>query len=109
MSEPSYTMPNEQAPVAQSPLSVMFVWMELNRRVDAIVRRLEQLDEHGTRGVDALKGEVRQLGKDMSEHEKAHQRTADQQQTNRRWMIGTLIALVTPLYPLLIWLITRGR
>lgn len=90
-----------------APLSPTFVWVELNRRIDDNKRRLDALDEHGTRGVDSLKQEVVRLRSDLEGHEKLHQRQADDQRTSRRWFVGTTIALVTPLYPLLIWLITR--
>lgn len=99
-------------PVPEIPgphLSPTFVWVELSRRIDANQARLDRLDEHGSRGVDGLRQEVTRLRADLVEHEGMHQRAAEQTATSRRWFVGTVVALITPLYPLIIWLISRGQ
>ena len=77
----------------------------LERRVEAAVsdltRRLEHLDEHGSRGVDGLRQQFATLQRDLAEHEAMHAETSRQQVQARRWMIGTIITLVVPLYPLI--------
>lgn len=80
------------------------LWREvdrLERSIDAQGKRMEYLDEHGSRGVDSLKGQIEQIRKDIAEHETAHAEAARLLATNRRWMIGVIVALITPLYPLL--------
>lgn len=103
------TEPTEAGEMVPSPhLSPTFVWMELNRRIDANAQKIERLDTSGPRGMDALRQDVGRLRQDLLDHESAHQRAADLAVTSRRWFIGTVVALVTPLYPLIIWLIQRG-
>lgn len=62
---------------------------------------IERLDSLGSRGVGALQGKVEQFSKelqrltdDLEGHEASHV-------SNKRWTVGIVIALVTPLYPLL--------
>lgn len=131
-------MPDPAVAAAPMPLSPMFIWTELgrrldqvhsesSRRIDALGTKLERLDEHGSRGVDQLRDQVGRLADDITGHEKQHaealkvQRAAAaeqraavaaaaaEQRAARRWLVGAVIAVVTPMYPLLIWLISRGR
>lgn len=91
------------------------LWREVDRLERSLGdhgRRMEYLDEHGSRGVDALKGQIEQIRKDFIDHEGAHSEAAKlardaavQAATARRWMIGVIIGMVTPLYPLLLFLI----
>lgn len=97
-----------------APLSPMFIWGELkatrseyDRRLDALTLKLEQLDQHGTRGVEALRLEVQQLRKDLLNHEDQHRRQADAQVSSRRWFVGVMVTLLVPLYPLLGYIIVR--
>lgn len=85
------------------------LWREvdrLDRRADAIDRRIDQLDQNGTRGVGALQLTVQQLASDMREHERKHEEEHAEMAAHRRWLIGivvgVLVALVGPLYPLLL-------
>jgi hypothetical protein len=82
---------------------------KLERRLETAVAELSQrithLDEHGSRGVDALRTQFATLQRDLTEHEQLHAEQARQQLTARRFMIGTVVGLVVPLYPLLGWLI----
>ena len=94
------------APGYPVPLSPMFIWSELKaqaqdftRRVDALGIRLDHLDQYGTRGVEALGAEVRQLRTDMEAHETLHDRQHTEQLSARRWFIGILVTLLVPLYP----------
>jgi hypothetical protein len=90
------------APPGGQDMSPMFVWMEINRRMDGVVRRIERLDEYGSRGVDGLRTEVARLRQDFGDHETAHEQARRDQVSGRRWLIGILIAVITPLYPLLL-------
>jgi hypothetical protein len=93
-------------------MSPAFVWMEINRRVDVLTHKLERLDEHGTRGVDALRNDVARLRQDYAEHEASHKTARDDQVSGRRWLVGIFIATITPLYPLLgaaIWLAAHAH
>jgi hypothetical protein len=88
----------------------MFLWTsfqqyrtEMGRELDKLAIRLERLDEHGTRGVDRMAAEVAQLRKDVTEHEQAHEKQRQEQVASRRWLVGIVVALVIPLYPLLGW------
>jgi hypothetical protein len=114
------SLPVGTASAAEPHLSPTFVWIETNRRLDVAVAefraaqlamsaRFERLDEHGSRGVDLLRVEVKSLRDDVTEHERLHENSRKEQVAARRWLIGVVIALIVPLYPLLIWLITRGK
>lgn len=93
------------------------LWREvdrLERSIESQARRMEHLDEHGSRGVDALKGKIEQIRKDFMDHETMHAEAARlaaeaarQAVQSRRWLIGVTIALVTPLYPLIIAIFAR--
>lgn len=78
----------------------------LTRRVDKLDARIDRLDEHGTRGVEALRLSFETLKRDLADHETMHTEAARSQTTARRFLIGTVVALVVPLYPVLFWLIT---
>lgn len=92
------------APGGGSADANFMLWREvdrLERSIDAQGKRMEYLDEHGSRGVDALKGQIEQIRKDIAEHESAHTEAARLLAQNRRWLLGTIVGLITPLYPLL--------
>lgn len=102
----------EPAP-GPAPLSPMFIWTslqatrsELNIAVEKVAARVERLDEHGTRGVDALRVEMAQLRKDLGDHETVHEKAHKDQldaardaAAARRWLIGIIVSLTLPLYP----------
>lgn len=91
----------------------------LYREVDRLGRdiadnrnRIDALDQHGSRGVDALKTQIEGLRKDFNDHEGTHteaakiaREAAQQAATHRRWLIGTIITLILPLYGLLLTLL----
>lgn len=106
MSEP---MPEVPMNPAVGTLSPIFIWTELSRRVDLVTAKVERLDEHGTRGVDQLRDQITRLAKDIGDHERGHERAADEQRISRRWTVGITLGAVTPLYPLLLWVLSRGR
>ncbi len=74
----------------------------MDRRIDESFKKLDNLDQYGSRGVEGLRAEVRSLRQDWIDHERQHERTA----TNLKWAIGltigSVIAMVGPLYPLLL-------
>jgi hypothetical protein len=96
---------------SSTALDPMFVWIELNRRVDALVGRVNGLDEHGSRGVDVLRVELAQLRKDLGDHEELHRQAEANQRTLRQWAIGLVIVGILALVsnPFLVyWLTHRG-
>lgn len=80
---------------------------ELAADLDRTTGRLDRLDEHGSRGVEALRLELRQLRTDLEAHEGMHAQAAQDQRTARRWMIGLVAGLIAPLYPLIIAAVVR--
>ncbi|HEV8568928.1 MAG TPA: hypothetical protein VGQ92_17910 [Actinoplanes sp.] len=106
-------MTSEPGPGPQRPMAAgdnFLLWREvdrLERIIEGQGRRVDHLDEHGSRGVDFLKGQVERIRKDIEEHELAHAEAAKLAVSNRRWLIGILVALVTPLYPLIIAALIR--
>ena len=108
MTEPSQS--SAAGGSGSTPASDFLLWREvdrLDRRIDETRGRLDVLDQHGTRGVDALRNQVLQLAKDIEQHEQLHQAQTEQQITGRRWVIGTVCALIVPLYPLLGYALTQ--
>lgn len=99
-------------PAGAPEISPNFVWMETNRRIDVLGHRLDRMDETGTRGVDALRVELAGIRRDFLDHEGKHSEDAREAATARRWLIGVVVALITPLYPLLIgaliWAVKHG-
>lgn len=106
-------MTHPSAPRPVDPADSNFLlWREvdrLERSIEANARRIDHLDEHGSRGVDALKTQIEQIRKDFLDHEDMHTEAARQAieaarqaVQARRWTIGLLVALITPLYPM-IW------
>lgn len=94
-------MSQTTSPAGPLGMSPDFVWMEINRRVDSLAHRVDRLDEHGTRGVERLASEVRQLRTDFLDHEGTHEAARKETVSARRWLIGITVAVVTPLYPVL--------
>ncbi len=93
----------EPKPVAQSDF---LLWREVDRldkRIDDTGKRLDSLDQFGTRGIDGLRAEVRSLREDWNMHEAQHQQTT----ANIKWAIGltigAVVAAVGPLYPVLLY------
>lgn len=75
--------------------------------VDRISGRVDRLDEHGSRGVEALRLELRSLRNDLEAHEVMHSQAAQEQKAARRWTIGLVAGLIAPLYPLIFAAIVR--
>jgi hypothetical protein len=75
-------------------------------RLTQLEHQYAQLDQNGSRGVDALKLEVHQLATKLGEHETMHEKTAEQAAITRRWQIGITIGvmttLVSPIYVILL-------
>ncbi|MFF0721356.1 hypothetical protein [Micromonospora sp. NPDC003816] len=80
---------------------------ELATDIDRTATRLERLDEHGSRGVEALRLELRSLRNDLEAHEGMHAQAAQEQKAARRWTIGLVAGLIAPLYPLIITAVVR--
>ena len=92
------------APPADSTPVALLTW-----RVDELARRVEAMDHGGTRGVQLLTQRVDQLVNDVASHKAAHTAAEEHRRTDRRWIIGTAVGLITPLYPLIGWVMTHAR
>lgn len=71
----------------------------LSKRVDDNSRRVDELDQTGTRGVGALAVQITEVIKDVSEmrqtlddHNKAHTAERRQLGIDRRWLVMAIIA-----------------
>lgn len=80
---------------------------DLAADVDRIGGRVDRLDEHGSRGVEALRLELKRLRTDLESHEVMHSQAAQEQKAARRWTIGLVAGLIAPLYPLIIAAVVR--
>lgn len=81
--------------------------MELNRRLDHLTGRVDHMDEKGTRGVDGLRVEVRELATDLARHEVKHEKASEDQRSFRRWIVGIIVAALLTVIAnpfLVIWL-----
>jgi hypothetical protein len=89
----------------------------LARSVTDNARRLDAIDQGGTRGVAIvtvqltdLAKDVARLGERMDQHEKEHVQDALDRKSGRRWLVGTLITAAAGLggvYALLVDLIAH--
>ena len=77
--------------------------MSMRRDLDRLAARVDQMDQHGTRGVTAIQVQITDLVKDLAElkgetrawqeaHSAAHAQEARDRVMGRRWLIGTGIA-----------------
>lgn len=71
----------------------------LKEAVSNNARRIDSIDDHGTRGVVALQTQMLDLVKDvgkleisLEKHEQSHVEERKDRQRARRWIIGTAIA-----------------
>lgn len=82
---------------------------------DALARRLDFLDEHGTRGVGVVSSQVTavsqqltQLGQAQVDHERQHVKEREDGIRSRRWRVGMIIAGIaavdTPALLSFIWI-----
>lgn len=90
-------------PTAPPPAPELLIW-----RLDQLERRVDGIDTGGTRGVQALTLRVDELVKDMATHEAEHKASEQQRRSDRRWIIGVAVALITPLYPLIGWMLAAA-
>lgn len=71
----------------------------LKESVDRNERRIESIDDHGTRGVGVLQNQIVDLSKDVAKleaalehHEAGHKEERKERAKNRKWLIGVAIA-----------------
>ncbi|MEU5950524.1 hypothetical protein ABZ793_33985 [Micromonospora sp. NPDC047465] len=93
--------------VARTERLVAEARADLASDVDRVGGRVDRLDEHGSRGVEALRLELAQLRRNLNAHEEMHTQAAQDQRTARRWTIGLVAGLIAPLYPLIIAAVVR--
>ena len=80
---------------------------ELAGDVGRVDSRVDRIDEYGSRGVEALRQELKRLRADWESHEVMHAQAAQDQKAARRWTIGLVAGLIAPLYPLIIAAVVR--
>lgn len=84
----------------------------LKTQANSLERRIESIDDHGTRGVGILQAQIVELLKDItdlktslvtfiSEHSRTHKEESNDRTNGRRWMVGTAIAGVMALTAIL--------
>lgn len=66
----------------------------LERRVEDIFRRLEAIDQGGTRGVAVLQLQITDLSKDFAAHEEQHKIAEARRLSGRRWAIALTVAAI---------------
>ncbi len=77
-------------------------------RLSQLELKYERLDTKGSAGVQALAAQVSQLAIDFEAHERQHKEEAKAQVAARRWMVGIVVALIGPLYPIILIFSHRG-
>lgn len=89
----------------------------LKSTVANLERRVESIDDHGTRGVVGLQAQIVDLVKDVTElkadlvkrfdnHDSVHRKEEDDRRATRRWIIGMSIAAMAALAAILTVVIT---
>lgn len=84
---------------------------------DRLTRRVEEIDVGGTRGTGAITVQLSQLSRDLSEyrvtnaswqaaHEAEHTSEINRRASNRKWIIGTVIAGLATMSAVVIMLAT---
>lgn len=70
----------------------------LKESVDRNERRIETIDDHGTRGVGVLQNQMLDLSKDVAKleialehHELGHKEERNDRVRNRKWVLGAVI------------------
>lgn len=66
----------------------------LARRVEDNARRIEAIDQGGTRGVAVLQLQLTDLAKDLAAHEQQHNQLEARRVSGRRWAIALAVAAV---------------
>lgn len=66
----------------------------LQQTVNELYRRLEAIDQGGTRGVAVLQLQITDLAKDFAGHEKLHEVAQSRALTGRRWAIALAVAAI---------------
>lgn len=79
------------------------------REFERLERRVDHLDQTGTRGVGVLTERVADLAKDvaklealMEAHERQHEQDRQERAAGRRWLIGTIAAMSSGILALII-------
>jgi len=83
-------------PVDPVSTSAFIMW-----RLTQLEHQFTQLDQQGSRGVAGLVQRVDQLAREFTLHEQQHENARKEQVSSRRWLLGLVALLITPLYPLL--------
>lgn len=101
----------ELRPTMTDPIT-RYEFQDLERRVGANERRIEDIDHGGTRGVAVLAVQVQDIIKSVAELKRDMETHETKHITDRRWAISILIAFIAAiggLYPFLIVLLQHGH
>ena len=71
-----------------------YEFAELARRMDMMDRRIETIDQGGTRGMAVVAVQIQELTKDFARHELVHERERSSRLNQRRWLAGIFVAAV---------------
>jgi hypothetical protein len=85
----------------------------LKSQVTDSARRIDAIDQSGTRGVGIVQVQLTDLAKDvaalgarMDTHDREHESEARDRRSSRRWMVATAIAFMAMLETPLIYLVS---
>lgn len=82
----------------------------LAERVSENARRLDTIDQGGTRGVAVVQLQITELAKDFAKHEEQHTAAEARRLSGRRWAIALGVAAIAAIDgPMVTILLARGR
>lgn len=91
------------------------VWRELGRLDQATTRELTRLDQalrdlndHGSRGVIGLQGQVTELAKDLTRLEAGQEAAEQRRRAGNRFVVASVLTLLLPVYAAIILAVIRG-
>jgi hypothetical protein len=91
-----------ETPVTLDPVVLAREIYHLERRIDGAERRIEQIDETGTRGVIGLTVQLTELTKDIGRIESELQRLQTKATASARYWLTTTLAILALLATVLI-------
>ena len=88
----------------------------LRDQVGGNASRLDVIDQSGTRGVGAISVQMTEVIKDVADikakvdaHSSVHDQEERQRVLSRRWLIGTILAMMALIETPILYLVTQGH